>query len=925
MTRRLLLLALVLCLPACATRPETTTLQSRPDRLVTQLPNRMIVVVQRVPTAPVVSAQVWVKTGSLYEQEHVGAGLSHFLEHLLAGGATANRTEAQSNAALGAMGAQTNAATSLDTVRYYINTTADHADDAVDLLSDWLAHGVIDQAAYERERDVIQREFDMGRGDPGRILWKLTQQARFSPGHPASHPTIGYLPRFLDISRDEIDDFYRRMYAPNNLVFVVAGDVDPRAVTQQIATLWKDAQPQELPKITLPVGDVPAFGEPVVGYAAIRKPRARLIWPGTQLATPGDYELDLLSTILGSGESSRLARTVRDSQRLVTSIAAYNSSFTWDAGFFGVDFESANNGLDATHAAIDAVLEQVRRLRDEKVSDAELARAKRQVLVSVMLDGQSAQNIASRLANDITGIGDPDYLDKYARAVQSLTADDLQRAAQKYLDPDRFYTALLLPTDEAHPVTDFLPPDGEAAAPPAAETRTIDLDNAALAAKLRENLAESDTRAVAVDAPVVSKLDSGLTLIVQRSTVVPGVAMQFYTLGGLLADDTGREGVAYAMAAMLDRGTATRTAAEIHETVEGLGAGLGAEAGNNTTYARATSLSEDWPTVMELLADVVQRPAFPEEEWSKLQPRLLAAIDRETDRWNGELRTRFQAIYYKDHPWSQPALGRRSVVESLTSEDLRAFHAGHFRAADSILSVVGDVDPAQVKTEVEKLFDELPAGGDAFTPPQPPPAEATVATLRTDKPLTAVQIGFGPGVERNHPDYAAVQVLANVMSDFPSGWLEQALRGEGPGLVYAVGAGIRVGIVPGYFAVLFNTDAEKAPEAIRRAMAVADRARSGNFDNADIARAKARVLSDELLNKQDNSSRAADLALDRLYRVPQPGLAAYKRQIESVDAATLRRVARQYLVNPVIVTISNADLAAETIEAALQTEPAIAK
>src|SRR5690606_23703857 len=139
-----------------------------------------------------------------YEQEFVGAGLSHFLEHLLAGGTTETRTEAQTNALLGALGAQTNAATSLATVRYYTNTTADHADDAIDLLSDWIGHSVIGPAEFERERDVIQREFEMGRGDPGRIHWKLTQQARFSPGHPASHPTIGYLPRFLDITREQI-------------------------------------------------------------------------------------------------------------------------------------------------------------------------------------------------------------------------------------------------------------------------------------------------------------------------------------------------------------------------------------------------------------------------------------------------------------------------------------------------------------------------------------------------------------------------------------------------------------------------------------------------------------------------------------------------------------------------------------------------
>jgi len=217
-----------------------TVLDQRQDRLIVTLPNRLIIAAQRVPAAPVVSVQAWVKTGSIYEQEHVGAGLSHFLEHLVSGGTTENRTEARSNALLGRIGAQTNAATSLDNVWYYINTTSEHTDTAIDLLSDWLQHNLVLESEYTRERDVIRSEFKMGDADPGRIFWKLTQRARYD-AHPARHPTIGYLDEFLTISRDEIHDFYKRMYVPNNTVFVVAGDIDPRKVVDQVARRWKDA------------------------------------------------------------------------------------------------------------------------------------------------------------------------------------------------------------------------------------------------------------------------------------------------------------------------------------------------------------------------------------------------------------------------------------------------------------------------------------------------------------------------------------------------------------------------------------------------------------------------------------------------------------------------------------------------------------
>ena len=165
--------------PAPLTIPgKLTVLQQRDDRLVVELPNRMIVIAQELRTAPVVSAHVWIKTGSVYEQEHVGAGLSHFLEHLISGGSTSTRDEAGSNRILGQIGASTNAATSLDTVRYYINTTRAYAPQAIDLLTDWMQNSLISNAEYERERQVIQQEFKYGLGDPSRGMWKLTQQGR---------------------------------------------------------------------------------------------------------------------------------------------------------------------------------------------------------------------------------------------------------------------------------------------------------------------------------------------------------------------------------------------------------------------------------------------------------------------------------------------------------------------------------------------------------------------------------------------------------------------------------------------------------------------------------------------------------------------------------------------------------------------------
>lgn len=907
---------------------EYTVLQQRPDRIIAKLPNRMIVIAQRVPTQPVVSVQTWIKTGSIYEQEHVGAGLSHFLEHLLAGGTTTTRPESESNAILGEIGASTNAATGLDTVRYHINTTADNTDAAIALLTDWMQNSVISQEEFERERGVIQKEFSMGAGDPGRIFWKLTQQARYR-AHPARHPTIGYLDEFLSITRDEVYDFYQRMYVPNNMLFVVVGDIDPRAVVEQVASLWADVPTGELPDVSFPVEPEITSPRELSGHADIQRPRLRLAWPGTRLGGEGDYALDLLGSILGQGESSRLVRTVRDELGVVTSISAYNLSFPWGRGFFGIDAELADASADI-EAVRAKILEQVERLRDEPVTDAELDRAKRKVMADAALRNQTVEGIAHRLASDTIGMGDPNYLARYADAIQKITPEQLQAAAKRFLTPDRLITVTLLPQEKGtQPQPLERPQDVEGA--DGFERVEVELDNRRVIAELKHNLAEP---ASAGDEVVVGPvreftLDNGLRLRVQRNTTVPGAAMQLYWLGGLLGDAPGREGAASAMAAMMLRGTETRTAQEIARAVEDMGAHLSAESGNNTTFVTATALSQDWREVMALMADVTLNPSFPAQQWKSVQPRLLAAIDRQDDSWAGELRGHFREVYYDDHPWSQTPLGRAEVVKSLTADDLAAYHDAHLAAENAVLAVVGDVDPEKVRDAAARLFggmDAKPQAAGVFDPPEPEAPEATIEQFDTRKPIAAVQIGFGPGLERSDPDYARVQVLSTLMSDFPAGWLEQQLRGRGPGLVYAVGAGVQTGLVPGYFAILFNTQPSQVVEAVERAMSVVERAKTGPIGEDDLARAKAKVLTREFFGRQGNASRAAELALDELYGIDDPGAEAFIAQVKAMDADAVREVAKKYLRNPVVVVLSSEPVDEAALEAAVgevaQKEPA---
>tara|TARA_Y100001933_G_scaffold260966_1_gene314378 strand:+ start:6946 stop:9747 length:2802 start_codon:yes stop_codon:yes gene_type:complete len=917
------LLCVLLTLSACVSTPSDpsltpsakgnnvpyTILQDRPDRLMVALPNRMILVAQELHAAPVVTAQVWVNTGSVYEQEHVGAGLSHFLEHLLAGGSTANRTESQSNELLGKMGAKTNAATGLSTVHYYIDSTSDNTDTVIDLLSDWMQNSLITQTEYERERQVIQREFEHGMGSPDRIFWKLTQQARYT-NHPARHPTIGYLDEFLKITRDEIYDFYKRMYVPNNMVYAVSGDIDRHKVIEQLVEQWKDVPARDLPdNLSFPIEKTLTAPRTVEGFATIKRPRLRLAWPGTRLAGEHDYALDLLGIILGQGESSRLVQTVRDQQQLVTNISAFNLSFTWGEGFFGTNCEIANaDDPKAIEAVKAAILQQVDKILTDGITDEELARAKRQTTARVAYSGQSAHALADSLASNICGMGDPDYDKHYANAIKSITREDIAAAAKAILVNDRLITVLLKPQEGDQPSADVLvrnDKDTDTTLP----VEAIDLDNAQRLKQITQTLAKDkqETEPITVDDIKVITLDNGLRVLIQKSNLVPAVSIQMYTLGGLLADTPGQQGIANAIDTMLTRGTKTRNAQQIAQQLEDLGASLASSCGNNTSYIRAMCLSQDLPTVMDLFADVALNPTFPKTEWDKLKPRMLAAIDRQSDNWQGQLQLNFRKTYFgEDHPWASTTIGQKDVVETLTVQQMRQRFEERLNAKQTVLAVFGDVDVHATTQLISDLFGSMPAEAKkSFVLPKPSHPKPGVYVYESSQPLAAVQIGLGPGVTRDDPDFPRLAVLSRLISDFPSGWLEAQLRGKGPGLAYAVWAYQVSGMMPGYLAVGFNTQAQTAQEALNRTAEILKQARDQPITQEDIDRAKASVLTNEIMGKESNSDRAAEAALNLLYGVGLDDSEKFMAAVKAMDATSLQAIADKYLQNAVVVVVSN--------------------
>lgn len=904
-------------------------LQDRGDRIVAVLPNRLIVVIQETRTSPVVSVRVSVKTGSIFEQEFVGAGISHYLEHLVAGGSTTTRTEAETGRILSDIGGQTNASTGLDRVNYFVHTTSAHAATAIELVSDWVANASITEHEFLREKQVINSEFAMGRGDPRRTLWRNTQQARFQL-HPARHPTIGYLDEFNLITREQLTDFFERMYVPNNMIKVVVGDIDRHAVLDQIVEFWKDIPARPLPTIKFPIEPIREHVPTVEAQADVRAVRLRLAWPSTRSHAEHDYALHLLAGVLASGDASRLVRTIRDEQKLANTVSAYNTSFSWGEGFFGVDVElsrpapgspEAGQTLEERLKAVEqAVMAQLQSVIDEPVTEEELARAKRRVQVAVATSGQNVQGLASSLAWHVAAAGNPDFLQDYLEAVNKLTAADLQAAAREFIRPERTIRVVLRPLPPGEQAVEMVRPEEPEL--PDLKWEEVDLDNRVLIKQLEESLArERPARVQASTGEIVEHtLSNGLRVLIQPLSLVPAVSMHYFQLGGLLAEPAGQEGLANAMAFMQMRGTRSMNARQLAERLDELGASISTAGGYNTHSAQAGGLASDMAELFGLLGEVLMYPAFDEQEWTNAQRRILAGLDRRQDSWSGELFGHLRQKWYGDHPWAFEPAGRREAVASFTVEDLRRFHANNLGADRAVLAVVGDVDPQEVIRLAEKTLGGIPAKTPVQAKADLPPTPTAGATqVITNKQNTAAGVLVtGPLPTRMDDDYAAMAVTARLLARFPSGHLVEALRGEGHGLAYAVWAFQQTGIQPGHFVMAFNSLPEKSAEALRQTVLVHRNLLSRPVSAEELAQAKASVLTAEFLGNQSLSDLATQLALDELYGMGRDSGRAFLNRVNALTPEKLHAAVNRYLVNPKAILMIDRPLDEEVFQQAAQ-------
>lgn len=833
------------------------------------LDNGLTVIVQENHVAPVTTVRCYVRnTGSAFEGQWLGAGLSHVLEHVVAGGTTTKRSEREISQIIDTFGGATNAYTSTDMTVYFIDAPSRDVDKAIELVADSMQRIKFEPSEFARELKVVRRELADGEVDRARVLYKLLGLTVYTE-HPVRHPVIGYLDVLNATTNQTIIDFYRQRYVPNNQVFVVVGDVDTRHVLDHVARQWAGTGRGYETAVSFP--EEPRQLAP---REAVREMEGRtcdfaLAWPTVELSHPDLFPLDLAEYILAEGESSRLVEQVKYQRQLALSVRASSYTPSYVRGWFGVFATARPQQWKEAEAEI---LRQVYRLRDDLVDPAELAKAKKQKAAELVFQAQTVQQAAEQMGRNFISTGDPLFQDRYVEGLQRVTSEQIRDVARRYFVPQRLSRIAIVPPD-------------------------------AVPKSARQEAVNNET-------PVrLERLPNGLRVLLKRQAQLPMVNVQAMVLGGSLADSVETAGRSALVAQMLDKGTATHSARQVAEYFDSIGGQLSFNSGRNTVYGSMSVLREDFTRSLGVFADCFLRPTFPESEFQRVKQLALGAIARRADNPHQEILELFADNLPAASPYHLMEGGKADTVGRLSAADLKAYHAKYFNPAQMVVTVFGDVDPQQALKLVEQQFGSIPARLKAeqvvFDRPNALPA-TTVRHKQTAKETGMVLFGYPAPSIFQKEDYAALTLLDAITSgySYPGGWLHEELRGEG--LVYFVHAFSITGPAPGYLAVLAQTQPDKVDEVVRRVLKNIERAKDGKISAEEFRTAQQMVIA---LHAQQNTTlgeQARQAALDELYGLGYDYDKGFNARIESVKLDDVVAVARKYLNDYLLVTASPA-------------------
>ncbi len=850
-------------------KPETV------HRLV--LPNGLTVLVQQDRTAPVVAIVTWVKAGYFDESDEQN-GLAHALEHMFFKGTRARGVGDIAKETKG-LGGYLNAHTIYDNTAYYTVLPSSGFAKGLAIQADAYANSIIDSEELAKEMEVIIQEAKRKSDNPSAVatetLYELLHDA-----HRMRRWRIGREPGLRSFTREKMNAFYRNFYRPGNTILTLSGDVD---VDEALA------------RVTDEYGGL-SSGAPARSPGPIEPDRADFRYRElagdvgqTQLVmgwrTPGTLDsdtatLDVAAALLGTGRASRLYRAVRE-RKLASTIGAYDYTPT-ELGVFVVHAETEP---EKTVEAARTIWHQMKLLREEPADAHELERVRRIFEARWVRRLETAEGRANYLA-EWEALGDWRLGDQYFDRFMSADARSVQRAAKAHLAAEKAAVIIYRPESTGEIAGDA---PGMRALLDAGRSERLSTVPVRASSPTPGTARASFDR---VEAGVsIFRMAAGVPVLVRRK---PGAAMAhvaLYIAGGSSEEPANLAGLTLLTARTMLKGTTTRTASQIAEDAEMLGA---------TIFAGASSDSAGWsfslPTArlaegLELLGDVVQRPTVPEDALETERAAALSGVAMvRDDMYRYPMKLASEAAL-RGHPYGIPTMGTEDSLRAITAEHARDWHRTRMLRSSAVIGIVADLPPAEVADMVANQLGELVARATPTIarPAWPRGVQSVVETRQ--KAQTALALAF-PAPSRTDDSRFAASLIATVASGLGGRFFDE-LR-DRQSLAYTVQVGVSERRAAGMFVSYIATSPEK--EAIARDGLLAEFAKLRNEDvTADeLERAKQYTIGSHAISRESGGAVLGELLDAWMFGSGLSELEEYDERVRAVTAEDMRELASRY-------------------------------
>ncbi len=737
-----LLCAFLLVLPAMAQEQNTvpTPVPDIPyEKFV--LDNGLTVVVHEDRKAPIVAVNIWYHVGS--KNEPAGrSGFAHLFEHLMFNGSeNFNDDYFQPLERIGAT--DLNGTTNEDRTNYFQNVPTNALDLAMWMESDRMGHllGAVDQDKLDEQRGVVQNEKRQGENQPYGQVWNLITDATFPDDHPYGHTVIGSMDDLNAAALEDVHEWFKTYYGPSNAVLVIAGDIDAATARAKAEEYFGDIAPGP------PVARFDSWISKMEGerrqVLEDRVPQARVykVWNVPPELSRDAHYLDLVTDLLAGGKNSRLYKRLVYEDQIATDAVAFIDSreiasqiVVWATARPGEDLAVVEQALD----------EELERFLAEGPTEEELARVKAQRKAQFIRGIERIGGFGGKsdiLARSEVYGGSPDAYQQRYNDFESATPDGIRTTAQEWLS-DGVYVL------EVHPFPEF---SAAAEGADRSQTPTVGLP--------------PDARFPAFQR---ATLDNGLNVILAERHAVPTVTFSLLVDAGSAADQGELLGTANLTMNMLDEGTTSRSSLEISETLDMLGATLGSGSNLDMSTVTMSALTENFGASLDLFADVVLNPAFPENELDRLKSEQLAGIQREkVTPVQMALRVFPKLLYGDGHAYSAPFTGSgdESSVTQISRDNLQAFHQTWFKPNNATLVVVGNITMDQLTPMLEAEFGNWRRGDVPQKNIAAVQHQSTQHVYLMDRPGSQQSIIFAGHVAppKNNPDEIAIETMNNIL------------------------------------------------------------------------------------------------------------------------------------------------------------------